>query len=389
MRGSVRASGPRSGALVAVAALAGILALGGCVAAPETVTASDTGAAADRSLPDTVQAQLQAALDETMAEYDVPGAVAGVWLPDTGSWTTAAGLADIEAGEPTTTDMSWPLRSVTKSFTVTLLLQLVDDGELTLDDPISDYVDGVTDGDRITLRELAGMSSGVADYTNDDFLSVFSEDPARLFTLHELNGFMLGKPAQFAPGTSHVYTNANTNLLGAVIEQATGQPFDEVLSERILAPLGLDDTQYMVDAADWTQPHASGYGPADEPREPMDQNFSIFGPAGGMVSTLDDARVWAEALAAGALLDPATQKERQQGAPLDAGPPYDSYALGIGETNGWWGHNGEGLGFTAAVFHHPQTGASIVVFMNESNLVDGEHPADQAFRRMAEILENA
>jgi D-alanyl-D-alanine carboxypeptidase len=120
----------------------------------------------------------------------------------------------------------------------------------------------------------------------------------------------------------------------------------------------------------------------------QNDNLSIYGPAGSMVSTLDDARVWAEALGGGLLLGAQTQAEREQGAPLDAGPPYDIYALGMGETNGWWGHNGEGLGFTAAVFHQPQSGASIVVFMNESNVEPKAHPADQAFRRIAEALGN-
>ena len=58
----------------------------------------------------------------------------------------------------------------------------------------------------------------------------------------------------------------------------------------------------------------------------------------------------------------------------------------MGQTDGWWGHNGEGLGFTAAVFHQLDTGASVVVFMNESNVMPKAHPADQLFRRVAEIL---
>ncbi len=375
-------------ALAASAAFVVVAAVAGCTSQPAAETASPSGSpSVEGALPAALQAELQAAVDETVMQYDVPGAVAGVWIPGEGSWTTAVGLADIENGTPTTTDMSWPLRSVTKSYTVTLLLQLVDEGKLSLDDPISEYVDGVTNGDQITLRQLAGMSSGNADYINDDFIEVFSADPTRIFTLDELNSFVLGKPAQFEPGAEHVYTNANTNLLGAVVEKVTGQPFAEVLNERILAPLGLTDTKYILDVTTWTQPHTLGYGPNADPREPMDQNFSIFGPAGSMVSTLDDSHLWAQALASGELLQTSTQAEREQGAPLDSGPPYDQYALGIGETNGWWGHNGEGLGYTAAVFSNPQTGASIVVFTNESNVADKAHPADQTFRRLAEILE--
>jgi D-alanyl-D-alanine carboxypeptidase len=107
-----------------------------------------------------------------------------------------------------------------------------------------------------------------------------------------------------------------------------------------------------------------------------------------MLSTLEDGRVWGETLADGTFLASDTQAERLLGAPLDAGPPYDSYALGIGETDGWWGHNGEGLGFTAAIFHQPETGATIVVFMNESNLAEHAHPADQMFRRAAAVLDS-
>ncbi len=354
--------------------------------APSSTSGIVRPEAPEGDLSEELQTRLRETLDETMATYDVPGAAVGVWIPGEGSWTSAAGMADIQAEVPVELDMAWPLRSVTKSYTVTLLLQLVDEGEVSLDDTIAQYVDGVTAGDEITLRELAGMSSGNADYTTDDFLVAFTEDPERVFTLDELNGFMLGKPAQFSPGTEKVYTNANTNLLGAVIEKVTGQEFAEVLDDRILGPLGQTGTRYVVDAATWTEPHAVGYAPDEGTLAPQPENLSIFGPAGSMITTLDDARVWGEMLATGALLEPATQKERQNGAPLDAGPPYDLYALGIGETDGWWGHNGEGLGFTAAVFHHPESGATVAVFMNESNVPDKAHPADQMFRAVARIL---
>ncbi len=323
-----------------------------------------------------------------MTEYGVPGAAVGVWIPGKGTWTTVSGTADVEKDVAVDPAMQWPLRSITKSYTVTLVLQLVDQGVISLDDTIDQYVEGVTDGDRITLRDLAGMTSGNADYTNDDFVEAFSENPERIFTLEDLNGFMLGKPAQFAPGAGKVYTNANTNLLGAVVEQATGQPFDAVLEDFILEPLGQADTEYIVDVATWATAHPVGYAPDDDGPDPQGTNMSVFGPAGSMVSTLDDGRVWAETLATGALLEESTQKQRLVGAPLDAGPPYGLYALGIGETGGWWGHNGEGFGFTAALFHQPDTGASVVAFMNLSNETSGAHPADQLFRRLAAVIES-
>ncbi|MHA7208172.1 serine hydrolase domain-containing protein [Arthrobacter sp. MDT1-65] len=402
MTGSTALSGRRALAVGASAtSLAAAVLLTGCLGAspgaPPTASstaASTASSAAERpaapqgELPGSLRTGLQETVEQTMAEYGVPGAAVGVWIPGEGTWTTVAGTADIENAVAVDAAMQWPLRSITKSYTVTVVLQLVDEGVISLDDTIDEYVEGVTDGDRITLRQLAGMTSGNADYTNEDFVDAFSEDPERIFTLEDLNGFMLGKPAQFAPGAEKVYTNANTNLLGAVVEQATGRPFDAVLQDLILEPLGQADTEYIVDESTWDTAHPVGYAPDAEGPEPQAPNLSVFGPAGSMVSTLDDGRVWAETLATGALLEESTQAERLVGAPLDAGPPYDLYALGIGGTGGWWGHNGEGFGFTAALFHQPHTGASIVAFMNLSNETSGAHPADQLFRRLAAVIES-
>jgi D-alanyl-D-alanine carboxypeptidase len=377
---------------VAVIAAA-CLVVSGC-AAP----ASDTGAAGtattapatrpdapEGELPAELQDRLQSALEQVMAEYDVPGAAAGVWVPGEGSWTTAAGLADVERDVAATTDMTWPIRSITKSYTVTMLLQLADEGELSLDDTVGQYLDGITDGDRITLLELANMSSGNADYVNEEFLIDWQADPGKVYTLDELNSFVLDQPAQFAPGTEYLYTNANTNLLGAVIEEVTGQSYAEALDERILQPLGQTGTTYITDVDDWNAPHPVGYMPVDGVLTAQDENPSILGPAGSLFSTLDDGRVWAETLGTGALLKPETQALRQIGHQIPK-PPYDQYAVGMGETGGWWGHNGEGIGFTAATFHNPETGASIVVYMNESDTPDHAHPADRTFRALAEVL---
>lgn len=356
-----------------------------------TTPAIPRPAAPEGELPAELVSVLQRTLDDTMAEYNVPGAAVGVWIPGEGSWTAVAGLADVRTGEPVTADMQWPIRSITKSYTVTLILQLAQAGVLSLDDTIDQYVDGITDGDMITLRELAGMSSGNSDYFTDEFIQdFFVDDPERLFTLDELNGYVVGQPAQFAPGTEKIYTNANTNLLGKVVEVATGQTYADVLNERILEPLGQTGTRYITDVSTWSEPHALGYSPDDAGTGWVDQiaNLSVLGPAGSMITSLDDARVWGQALAEGTLLDAATQAEREKGAPLDAGPPYDLYALGMGQTDGWWGHNGEGLGYTAANFHNTETGATIAVFFNLSDYRPKAHPADQLFRRLAATIED-
>lgn len=143
--------------------------------------------ASESDLPGAVQSELTTALTEVMDRYQVPGAVVAVTTPG-GSWSAEAGVADLDTGDPVSAEMAWPLRSLTKSFTVTVLLQLVDEGVLGLADTIDQYVDGVPEGDTMTLRQLADMSSGVGDYTKSDrFIEVLIGDPTRRFTLEELN----------------------------------------------------------------------------------------------------------------------------------------------------------------------------------------------------------
>ena len=377
--------------------LAGTLLLGACgsdgddaggatttttAMAPPTRSEAPSG-----ELSAEVQAELQAAVDTSMATYGTPAAVVGVFVPGQGSWVSATGVADTTTGEAPTAEMAWPLRSVTKSYTVTLILQLVDEGKISLDDTVDQYLDGVPNGDQITIRQLADMSSGLADYTTEAFIDDFVADPDRIFTLDELNAYAFAEPPQFEPGADYVYTNTNTNVLGSVVEEVTGQPFRTALAERLLDPLGLDATLYLDDGAPWPEPHATGYQPDDGVLVEQPANFSVFGPAGSLVSDVDDLRVWAEALGSGSLLQPATQEERLQGHPLSAGPEYDQYALGIGELGGWWGHTGEGFGFTATAMHQPETGATIVVYTNLAQLPDKSHPAEELFLSLASIVD--
>jgi len=346
--------------------------------------------ASSLAFSDELTGQLREAVESVMSEYEVPGASVGVWVPGHGEWTQAFGVADLQTQAPVTLDMSWPIRSITKSYTVTLLLQLVDEGKVSLSDTLDTYLPGVTNGDQITLLQLANMSSGVDEYVDDAFMAQLEADPTHVFTLEELNHGVLGAPAQFAPGTQYVYTNSNTNLIGAVIEKVTGKPYAEVLASRILIPAGLANTQYIVDVSKWTAPHAIGYAPSGEngALEAQDQNPSMLGPAGALVSTLSDGHQWAQTLGSGVLLRAQTHALRGDGHEI-AAPPYDLYGVGIGQTGGWFGHNGEGLGFTAATFYHPQSGSVIVVYMNLSNAIDGAHPADLTFRKITEVLGNS
>ncbi|MBK6762849.1 MAG: beta-lactamase family protein [Micrococcales bacterium] len=363
------------------------LALTACSSGGDTgdpTSAPPTPAA--QTLPAQTTEALETQLTKTMARNNVPGGAVEVCVPGYEDWATAQGVADVDSDTAMTTDMYWPLRSVTKSVTVTLLLELVDEGKVSLDDTIDKWVDGVPNGDTVTLRQLADMSSGVPEYTTQAWIEDYVADPERAFTTQELIDYANAEPAQFAPGAQKVYTNTNTLLLGEVVAQEYGQPFDQVVTERIVQQLGLDQTRYETAVNDWPGEHPTGYQPDDQGQlQPQDNNFTTLGPAGAMTSTLPDMCRWGAALGSGELLESATQQARLQGAPLDKGPEYDTYGLGIGTLEGWVGHTGEGFGHTVLVMHNPASGATVAVGMNVSNL--GKHAPTRYFRKIAPIVD--
>lgn len=136
-----------------------------------------------RGLGPALTERLDRAVAEVRERAGIPGVVVGLWMPGRGSYVRATGVADIVTRMPMAADSSVRIGSETKTFTVTALLQLVDDGRIGLDDPIAKYVRGVPNGHRITLRQLAGMRSGLFPYTADAaFVHDLLSDPGATST---------------------------------------------------------------------------------------------------------------------------------------------------------------------------------------------------------------
>lgn len=340
------------------------------------------------------QARYQSAVADVMARYQAPGAVVGVWVPSEPAWRMAVGLADVQSGRPMSLDEHFPIRSITKSFTVTALMQLERDGLLSLDDTVDAHVAGIPNGDRISLLQLAAMESGLAEYSaSPDFLDVFIADFEHAFAPEELVAYGAAMSPRFEPGAQYEYSNTNTVLLGMVIERVAGAPLAEVLRERIFEPLGLSRTSYPT-ALPYPDPHASPHE-ADALAgvgEPLPHiSPTALGASGAIVSTIDDLGTWGEALGKGSLLAPAQHALRiAQARPATNGPVYEAYGLGIGTLEGWWGHTGSGLGYQAAVFHHPETGATIAALVNStpesSRFSRDDNIAQDLFSALAGVL---
>ncbi|MDX3534601.1 serine hydrolase, partial [Streptomyces sp. MB09-01] len=323
-----------------------------------------------------VDARLDAAVRKVMAEAQVPGVIVGLWAPGKGSYVKAFGVADKATGAPMRTDFNTRIGSQTKTFTVTALLQLVDQGKVGLDDPIGDYIDGVPNGDRITLRELAGMRSGLFNYSEDpDFDKAFTSDPDRPFSPQQLLDYSFKHPVQFEPNAQFQYSNTNLILLGLLIEKVTGRPLKEVINRDVVGPAGLRRTLFPT-GAEFPEPHAQGYTDqtaSGKIEDAADWNPSWAWAAGAMISDLENLRSWARTLATGTLLTPATQAQRLK--TTSVGIPGAGYGLGLFNVQGWIGHNGSLPGYESLGVYLPQEQATLVVILNTDVLHDGQEPS--------------
>ncbi|MFJ4481548.1 serine hydrolase domain-containing protein [Streptomyces longwoodensis] len=384
----------RRGIVVAAAVGALVVPLAGATTAPQSPQGSF--ATAGRSSPSpspspsggvveltpAVQRQLDDAVQQVMKEAGVPGVSVGVWTPDKGEYVKSFGVADKNTGRPMTPDLYLRIGSETKTFTVTALLQLVDQGKVGLDDTIGKYVEGVPNGDKITLRQLAGMRSGLFNYSQDEaFFKALTSDPQRHFSPQELLDYAFKHPVLFPPGEKFYYCNTNLILLGLVVEKMSGQQLAGYIHDHILEPAGLDHTSFPA-GAEFPDPHAQGYTnqtATGQVEDTADWNPSWAWAAGAMISQLQDLRVWARTVATGQLPDgdrmvsAATQKQRLTTPPTSI--PGAGYGLGIFDVQGWIGHNGSLPGYESLTVYLPSAQATLVVMLNTDINYKGQEPS--------------
>jgi D-alanyl-D-alanine carboxypeptidase len=318
--------------------------------------------------PTDLRAALDAAVADTVEQMGVPGATVTLSIPGRIDYTTAYGLADTQTGTPISIADHFRIGSITKTFTGTAVLQLVDQGRLRLTDPISMYVDGVPSGDQITLDMLGRMRTGLANYSDDDtFDDQFDKElplgpDAFPANARELVDIAFRHPLHFPPGTRYQYCNTNAVLLGMVVEKISGQPLGDYFQQNIFTPLGLNQTSYPPNGL-MPEPYSHAYTDSSDGAT-TDSTFwnpAWADAAGRIVSDLDDMTTWAAALGQGALLQPDTQAQRTEGQQIDPGL---SYGFFVFNSQGWIGHNGDIPGYSSLAVYLPDNDATLVVFVN-------------------------
>ncbi|MFI6323341.1 serine hydrolase domain-containing protein [Nonomuraea sp. NPDC050556] len=239
-----------------------------------------------------------------------------------GEWVGSAGVSKL--GEPGAPPVNGHVRigSNTKTFTATLVLQLVAEGKVELDTPADDYLPELGLDRRITVRMLLQHTSGVFNFTGEYFEDgtvapgipwqgqEWVDNRFRTYEPEELVRLALSKPARFEPGADWSYANTNYVVLRLLIEKVTGRSYAEEMERGILGPLGLSDTVAPTTQTGIPEPHAHAYYRYDETTvDVTEQNPSWISSGGDMISTTADLQTFISALVGGKLLPASLLEE--------------------------------------------------------------------------------
>jgi len=297
-----------------------------------------------------------------------PGAIAYVSIGDQ-EWISGLGVSDVDSQAPIDPAGHGRIGSITKPIVASAVLVLVDQGKLSLDDPLDKFVPGIAAGDRITVRNLLSMSSGVWNYTTDQQLvATFAAAPMTPWTIDRTIELIRSHPADFAPGEKIAYCDSNYVFLGRIAEIVTGQPISEVVRTLVTEPLGMTGTRMPADdQPDVPDPSTGSYMPANGQLTPIpDLNPTFAWTAGAATSTVPDLARFAREITDGSLLSPALQAERLRTTQFSGTPLNVGYGLGVLNMNELIGHNGDITGGGGTMLRLAGQDATFVVLVNLS-----------------------
>lgn len=303
------------------------------------------------------------------------------------SMLAVSGFRDITTGKAVIANGHYRIGSNGKTFVSTVILQLVAERRLSLDDAVEKHLPGLVrgnghDGRRVTVRQLLQHTSGIANYTDIIAASIFATEESYLqrrfehFEADELVAAAMQMRPRFEPGTSWSYSNTNYALAGMIIKKVTGRTWDREVTDRIIEPLGLENTT-AGNGPHLPEPHARGYHEFT-PDHLVDTTVfdpSWGGAAGDVISTPREVDRFFRALLGGDLLPPDLLAEMQRTIPAvefqDEVTPNYRYGLGLAWNSltcggGYWTHGGDAPGYQSREGFSEDGRRSVVVSTSTS-----------------------
>jgi len=303
-------------------------------------------------------------VDRLFAAYSgagMPGAAVMVIRDGIAVLSKGYGLANVETGTRVEPKTNFRLASITKQFTATAVLMLVERGKLDLDDSIRTYFpEFATFADRITVRHILQHTSGIQDYEplyGDQFPDQV-RDRGVVEILSETDS------ANFAPGSAYSYSNSGYAILAVLVEKLSGMSFPDFLHENIFAPLDMSATVAFVDGVTTVTDRALGYKVTDSGVEYADQSaWSAVLGDGGVYSSVLDLAKWDQALYSGGLLS-----QSLRAASLKPGLENYGFGFRIDEYNSHKRihHSGSTSGFRNHMQQFPDERLTIIILTNRA-----------------------
>jgi D-alanyl-D-alanine carboxypeptidase len=313
--------------------------------------------------------------------WHLPGVQVAIRVADRWNWSGHAGFADLARRRTVTQTTPFGAGSITKTFLAALVLQLADEGVLSLDDPVARWLPGIRNATGVTIRQLLDHTSGVDDaFSHVAMLDSIGSSPRATWSVGKVLGYV--KKPHFKPGEGWYYSNTNYLLLGQVVEAATARSVATLLRERFLVPLGLAGT-FLQGQEPVPGDPAHGYdftGVSWKVEDlsdgtalvPFTSLATAIGTAGAMVTTADDLARWAEALYGRRVLSAGAMARMLDFAATRALKPLWPYGLGVQRVTlrgrGSWGHSGLLSGFRATMRYFPADRLTIVVMTNANGV---------------------
>jgi CubicO group peptidase (beta-lactamase class C family) len=312
-----------------------------------------------------------------MQRQKVPGVAIAVVGNDGVRLSRGYGYANVEHQVAVTPETIFQSGSVGKQFSAAAVMLQVEDGRLSVDDPIAKFIDCAPAAWRgITVRHLLTHTSGIPDYTEDASGGsglVTGVDFRRDYTEQELVSIACNLPLDFAPGTRWSYSNTGYLLLGAIVRRASGEFYGDVLARRVFAPLGMK-TARVISEADIVPHRAAGYQLVDGALKNQDWVASSLNTTadGALYLSLLDMIAWDRGLRAGAILTPQSWETVYTPVRLASGRTYPyGFGWSIDETPSgpWYHHGGSWQGFRTYISRYVGRGVTIVVLANSADSV--------------------
>lgn len=312
----------------------------------------------------------------------VPGVVVAMSGHGLGEYRVAYGTQTRDGSQPIEASTPFRVASITKTLVAVVVLQLVEEGRVSLDDEVLDWLPDnhldpglATHLEAVTIRDLLAHTSGMPDSGRiPELIEALKTDPEGSWKTAEVLSLIADREREFQPGRAYGYSNTNYLVLGMVIEQVTGAPWWQEVRARILEPLAMSSS-YMSGVEDPIGELSPGYfdidndGFTEEVPHPWPALETSEGASGALVATAPDLITFMEALARGDLISESSLREMT--TPGVYSSRFTGYGLGLEvlqpdfETT-VWGHGGYLPGHRSILWHVPEHDLTLAVLTNES-----------------------